>query len=604
MEGKFTDNLGKIYGLYTGGFIGFIILMAILEQMGLSAATIGILFVAFTIVVYAGIGWLSRTMEVSAYYVAGREVPTVYNGMATAADWMSGASFVALAGGIYFGGYSYLAFIVGWTGGYVLVNSLMAPYLRKFGCYTVPDFIGTRYGGNTARFCAVLVLVVASFTYVTAQINATGTIAARALQIPFEVGVWFGLLGILLCSMLGGMRAVTWTQVAQYIVLIIAYLIPVIWMSNTQGFGIIPHFGYGEAVTRIQELEPAVQLGAAAVDKPPFGGVKILSVPHFDPQGGMQSWSFATLAICMMMGTASLPHILMRYFTTPSVRDARKSVAYSLFFIFLLYFTAPALATLTKLQLLDPTLATSIIGKSIAEVQALPWVQNWSAVKMLWLNDGNGDGILQLNEFFMRADIVVLATPEIAGLPYVISGLVAAGGMAAAMSTADGLLLAIANALSHDLYYKIIDPKAETKTRLVVARILLIVIGAAAAYIASMKLTGILGAVAWAFDFAMSGLFFPLVLGIWWKRANRQGAIAGMVLGFAAGTWYLYQVYFNGMTPWMGIDHLRFGIIGASVSLISMVVVSLATEEPDAETQAMVDATRDPSGEEVLSATH
>ena len=604
MEGKFTDNIGRIYGMYTGGFIGFIILMAILEQMGMGAATIGILFVAFTIVVYAGIGWLSRTMEVSAYYVAGREVPAVYNGMATAADWMSGASFVALAGGIYFGGYSYLAFIVGWTGGYVLVNSLMAPYLRKFGCYTVPDFIGTRYGGNTARFCAVIVLVVASFTYVTAQINATGTIAARALQIPFEVGVWFGLLGILLCSMLGGMRAVTWTQVAQYIVLIIAYLIPVIWMSNAQGFGIIPHFGYGEAVARIQELEPVVQLGAAAVDKPPFGGVKILSVPHFDPQGGMQSWSFATLAICMMMGTASLPHILMRYFTTPSVRDARKSVAYSLFFIFLLYFTAPALATLTKLQLLDPTLATSIIGKSIAEVQALPWVQNWSAVKMLWLNDGNGDGILQLNEFFMRADIVVLATPEIAGLPYVISGLVAAGGMAAAMSTADGLLLAIANALSHDLYYKIIDPKAETKTRLVVARILLIVIGAAAAYIASMKLTGILGAVAWAFDFAMSGLFFPLVLGIWWKRANRQGAIAGMVLGFLAGTWYLYQVYFNGMTPWMGIDHLRFGIIGASVSLIAMVVVSLATEEPDAETQAMVDATRDPSGEEVLSATH
>ncbi len=604
MEGKFTDNLGRIYGMYTGGFIGFIILMAILEQMGMSAATIGILFVAFTILVYAGIGWLSRTMEVSAYYVAGREVPAVYNGMATAADWMSGASFVALAGGIYFGGYSYLAFIVGWTGGYVLVNSLMAPYLRKFGCYTVPDFIGTRYGGNTARFCAVIVLVVASFTYVTAQINATGTIAARALQIPFEVGVWFGLLGILLCSMLGGMRAVTWTQVAQYIVLIIAYLIPVIWMSNAQGFGIIPHFGYGEAVARIQELEPAVQLGAAAVDKPPFGGVKILSVPHFDPQGGMQSWSFATLAICMMMGTASLPHILMRYFTTPSVRDARKSVAYSLFFIFLLYFTAPALATLTKLQLLDPTLATSIIGKSIAEVQALPWVQNWSAVKMLWLNDGNGDGILQLNEFFMRADIVVLATPEIAGLPYVISGLVAAGGMAAAMSTADGLLLAIANALSHDLYYKIIDPKAETKTRLVVARILLIVIGAAAAYIASMKLTGILGAVAWAFDFAMSGLFFPLVLGIWWKRANRQGAIAGMILGFLAGTYYLYLVRFAGMEPWMGIDHLRFGIIGASVSLIAMVVVSLATEEPDAETQAMVDSTRDPSGEEVLSATH
>ncbi|MBT7148155.1 MAG: cation acetate symporter, partial [Rhodospirillales bacterium] len=221
-ESSFLDNLPKVYGIYTGGFIAFVILMAILEQMGVSAATIGILFVAFTIVIYATIGWLSRTMEVGAYYVAGRSVPALYNGMATAADWMSGASFVALAGGIYFGGYGYLAFVVGWTGGYVLVNSLMAPYLRKFGCYTVPDFIGTRYGGNLARFCAVVILVVASFTYVTAQINASGTIAARALQIPFSYGVWFGLAGILLCSMLGGMRAVTWTQVAQYIVLIIA----------------------------------------------------------------------------------------------------------------------------------------------------------------------------------------------------------------------------------------------------------------------------------------------------------------------------------------------------------------------------------------------
>ena len=209
MNGSFIQNLGRVYGLYTGGFIVFILLMAILEQMGVSAATIGILFVAFTIAIYALIGWLSRTMQVDAYYVAGREVPAVYNGMATAADWMSGASFVALAGGIYFGGYGYMGFIVGWTGGYVLVNSLMAPYLRKFGCYTVPDFVGTRYGGNLARFVAVVILVVASFTYVTAQINASGTIAARALQIPFSYGVWLGLLGILLCSMLGGMRAVT-----------------------------------------------------------------------------------------------------------------------------------------------------------------------------------------------------------------------------------------------------------------------------------------------------------------------------------------------------------------------------------------------------------
>ena len=229
--------------------------MALLEQFGVGARAIGIMFLVFTLVIYAGIGWLSRTMQVDAYYVAGREVPAVYNGMATAADWMSGASFVALAGGIYFGGYQYLGYVIGWTGGYVLVNALMAPYLRKFGCYTVPDFIGTRYDGNFARFVAVIILVVASFTYVTAQIIATGTIASRAFGIPFGIGVWAGLLGILLCSMLGGMRGVTWTQVAQYIVLIIAYLVPVIWMSNAQGFGLIPQFGYGEAAQRVAELE-------------------------------------------------------------------------------------------------------------------------------------------------------------------------------------------------------------------------------------------------------------------------------------------------------------------------------------------------------------
>lgn len=607
MEGGFIENLPKIYGLYTGGFLVFIALMAVLEQMGVGADTIGILFVAFTVFIYAAIGWLSRTMQVDAYYVAGRQVPTVFNGMATAADWMSGASFVAMAGGIYMGGHSYLAFVVGWTGGYVLVAVLMAPYLRKFGCYTVPDFIGTRYGGNVARFCAVIVLVVASFTYVTAQINATGTIAARALHIPFEVGVWFGLLGILLCSMLGGMRAVTWTQVAQYIVLIIAYLVPVIWMSNKQGFGLIPQFVYGDAVARIGELEVLHQVGILKPEKleGAFTGMGALVNSHAGAaDGAIPAWRFVTLVACMMIGTASLPHILMRYFTTPSVRAARASVAWSLLFIFLLYFTAPALATFTKLQVLDPNLATSIIGKPLADVMSLDWVKNWTDVAMLAIKDSNGDGIVQVNEFFMRADIVVLATPEIAGLPYVISGLVAAGGMAAAMSTADGLLLAIANALSHDLYYKIIDPKAETAKRLIVARVLLIVIGALGAFVASMKLTGILGAVAWAFCFAMSGLFFPLVLGIWWKRANRAGAIAGMVVGLAAGTWYLYMVYNGLMTPWWGMDHLRFGIVGAGASLVAMVAVTLMTPAPDKETQDMVDEIRIPRGNTILGTTH
>ena len=607
----FINNLPRIYGTYTGGFLIFIILMAIAEQAGMTAKTIGICFVAFTVAIYALIGWISRTVQVDAYYVAGRQVPTVFNGMATAADWMSGASFVAMAGGIYFGGYTYMAFLVGWTGGYVLVSSLMAPYLRKFGCYTVPDFIGTRYGGNAARFMAVVVLTLASFTYVTAQINATGTIASRALGIPFELGVWVGLVSILLCSMLGGMRAVTWTQVAQYIVLIIAYLIPVFWISNKNGFGFFPHLMLADEVARLNDLEAtfglvknaAADIKAAGVP----GGLKSISVPHSDvPAGGMAAWKFISLAICMMVGTASLPHILMRYFTTPSVKAARKSVAWSLFFIALLYTSAPMLATLSKISLIDPNLPTGIIGKPIAEIMQIEWVNAWINVKQAFIADFNGDGILQLNEWFMRGDVVVLATPEVAGLPYVISGLVAAGGMAAAMSTADGLVLAIANALSHDVYFSMIDPKADVRKRLIVARVLLVVIGAAGAYIASMRITSILGAVAWAFDFAMSGLFFPLILGVWWKRATRQGAIAGMIAGLASGTAYLIYVYpkFMGNAPWLGIDHLRFGIIGASVCLVVMVVVSLMTEEPDKATQQMVDEVRVPSGKTILGKQH
>jgi cation/acetate symporter len=372
-------------------------------------------------------------------------------------------------------------------------------------------------------------------------------------------------------------------------------------MSNKQGFGIIPHFSYGEAVQKIAELEATYGLNKAAEN---VAGVAVLTTPHNAPGGGMEAWKMVTLSVAMMTGTASLPHILMRYFTTPSVRSARKSVGWSLLFIFLLYFTAPALATLTKLQLLDPTLPTAVIGKGIEEVLALDWVKNWSAVGMLAVVDQSGDGIVQLNEFFMRPDIVVLATPEIAGLPYVISGLVAAGGLAAAMSTADGLLLAIANALSHDLYYKMIDPKADTRRRLIVARVLLLGIAALAAFIASLKLTGILGAVAWAFCFANSGLFFPLVLGVWWKRANAPGAIAGMVVGFGVGSWYLYMVYAAGMTPWLGLDHLRFGIVGMAASLIAMVVVTLLTPAPSKEVQDMVDEVRIPSGGTILSADH
>ena len=605
IKGNFIDNLPRVYGIYTGGFLAFIIIMAIGEQMGMSAKAIGIAFVAFTVAIYAIIGYLSRTAQADAYYVAGRQVPTVFNGMATAADWMSGASFVAMAGGIYFKGYGYMALLVGWTGGYVLVASLLAPYLRKFGCYTVPDFIGTRYGGNLSRFLAVMVLTVASFTYVTAQINATGTIASVALDIPFQYAVYVGLVSILLCSMLGGMRGVTWTQVAQYIVLIIAYLLPVFWISNKMGAGFFPHFMLADEVARIADLESQFGLGTiknsaadlATVPKGLAGITKAHSAVNATP------WAFISLALAMMMGTASLPHVMMRYFTTPSVKAARKSVGWSLFFIFLLYSSAPMLATLSKLSLIDPNLATGIIGKSISEVQAIDWYQNWNQANLMFVSDFNGNGTLELNEFFMGGKAVVLATPEIAGLPYVISGLVAAGGMAAAMSTADGLILAIANALSHDLYYKIIDPKAETAKRLVVARVLLVVIGFAGATIAAMEIQGILGSVIWAFDFAMSGLFFPLVLGVWWKRANREGAIAGMALGLISGTAYLIWVR-NGGSGFLGITQLTFGIFGSAVSLVSMVVVSLITSAPDNATQKMVDEVRVPSGKSILGKQH
>ena len=603
IKGKFIDNLPKVYGIYTGGFLVFIIIMAIAEQAGMSAKMIGIFFVAFTVLIYALIGWLSRTLQTDAYYVAGRQVPTVFNGMATAADWMSGASFVAMAGGIYFKGYGYMALLVGWTGGYVLVASLLAPYLRKFGCYTVPDFIGTRYGGNLARFSAVIVLTVASFTYVTAQINATGTIASVALDIPFEIAVYVGLASILMCSMLGGMRAVTWTQVAQYIVLIIAYLLPVFWISNNIGAGFFPHFMLADEVARIAELEGQfgfVKNSAADLATVPKG---LSAITKAHSSVNATPWAFISLAVCMMAGTASLPHVMMRYFTTPSVRTARRSVGWSLFFIFLLYSSAPMLATLSKISLMDPNLATGIIGKSITEVQALDWYQNWNQAKLMFVSDFNGNGTLELNEFFMKGSAVVLATPEIAGLPYVISGLVAAGGMAAAMSTADGLVLAISNALSHDVYYKIINPKAETAKRLIVARVLLVLIGFAGATIAALEIQGILGSVIWAFDFAMSGLFFPLVLGVWWKRANAPGAVAGMLLGLISGTAYLVWVR-SGGSGFLGITQLTFGIVGAAVSLVSMIVVSLITAAPDAATQKMVDDVRVPSGKTILGKQH
>ncbi|HEX6959096.1 MAG TPA: sodium:solute symporter family protein [Ferrovibrio sp.] len=597
---SFIDNLGKIYGIYTGGFAAFVILLAILEQMGVPNRIIGYLFVFLTVGVYALIGILSRTAEMGEYYVAGRKVPALYNGMATGSDWMSAASFIGMAGTLYLLGYDGLAFVLGWTGGYLLVSILLAPYLRKFGQYTVPDFLGARYGGNLARFCGVVVLISASFTYVTAQIFGVGIIASRFLGISFEVAVFVGLAGILVCSMLGGMRAVTWTQVAQYIILIIAYLIPVIILSAKVTGVPIPQLMYGQALEKIEVLEKSI------------GVVKGHVMPFANAKGELSfidAVNFFALILCLMVGTAALPHILMRYFTTPSVRDARKSVAWSLFFIFLLYFTAPAYAAFAKLEVYQ-----NVIGLHIDQLPQ--WVQSWGEIGLVGTCDrpdaaarfalckgvtGNGDGILQLSEFRIAADAIVLATPEIAGLPYVIAGLVAAGGLAAALSTADGLLLAIANALSHDIYYRMINPHAETKRRLIISRVLLVVVAIIAAWVASTKPSTILSMVAWAFSIAASGLFPALVMGIWWKRTTNTGAVAGMIAGYGVCVYYLVMTQFYHMPLWFGIKNVSSGLFGLPVAFIVTYVVSKMTAEPSKEMQDFIDSIRIPRGEVKLA---
>ncbi|MCS6878523.1 MAG: sodium:solute symporter family protein [Geminicoccaceae bacterium] len=616
----FVANLGKIYGYYTGVFLAFVVFLAILEQLGVPGYILGYAFVLLTIAVYAGIGILSRTAQVSEYYVAGRRVPAFYNGMATAADWMSAASFIGMAGSLYAQGYDGLAFILGWTGGYVLVAVLVAPYLRKFGAYTVPDFLAARYGGNLARFIGVIILVSCSFIYLMAQLTGTGLVAARLLGIPFEYGVFVGLVGILVCSMLGGMRAVTWTQVAQYIVLIIAYLIPVVILS-TQKTGVpLPQLVYGQILQEITTLERT-----AAYIAPFVGEAK----GHTTPFWFRDPLNFFGLIFCLMVGTASLPHVIMRFFTTPSVREARQSVGWSLLFIFILYFTAPAYAVFAKYEVF-----TNVLGKDISTLQAVAALPSWiftygkiGLLKICGANAASPEAVfaacqavkdaagnlapvktLTFNHFSILPDTVVLATPEIAGLPYVIAGLVAAGGLAAALSTADGLLLAIANALSHDIYYKMLDPKAPTARRLIVARVLLIFVALLAAYTAITLPQGILIFVSWAFSVAASGFFPALVLGVFWKRCTTAGAIAGMIAGFVVCVVYMFGTEYYGMARWFqgtwlsrqGLSNIASGVIGIPVAFLVTIVVSLMTKAPSKELQDFIDQIRVPKGGPVM----
>ncbi len=681
----FKGAINRVFAWFALGFLVFVLTLAVFEQMGMSRQRIGLIFLLATIALYAGIGILSRTTDEAEYYVAGRRIPAVYNGMATGADWMSAASFIGLAGTLYLSGYNGLAFILGWTGGYCLVAFLLAPYLRKFGQFTIPDFLGERYGGHAPRLLGVLAALLCSFTYVVAQIYGVGIITARLTGVAFELGIFLGLGGILLCSFLGGMRAVTWTQVTQYFVLIVAYLLPVVWLSVKQTGVPLPQAIYGyqlqkvtarekELVSDAGELEVrewfsqrASELSAKLLD--PAGALandraraakavaelkakdaplasiyaaeRTLSTlprnaeaarlawaaakaeaeaksrplngmaPHAqqflgDPNGNAQERTdfdtsrrnFLALVFCLMVGTAALPHILIRYYTVPSVKEARRSVAWSLLFIVLLYLTAPALAVLVKYEIF-----TLVVGTPFSQLPE--WITAWNKVdpKLLSVVDVNRDGLLQLNELSISSDVIMLAAPAIGGLPYVVSGLVAAGGLAAALSTADGLLLTIAGALSHDVYYKMIDPNASTARRVTLSKVLLLVVALGAAYVASRRPADILFLVSAAFSFAAAAFFPALTLGIFWKRATGIAASLGILAGLGTTLVYmmLTQPWMRGLFGitrpiqlWWEIQPISAGVFGVPVGFAVIILVSLVTRRPDAAARDLVEFIRYP----------
>ncbi len=669
------SQLRRYYTFYSVSFFAFILVLGALERYGMPPRWIGYAFLFLTIILYAAIGVVARTSNVAEYYVAGRRIPAVFNGMATGADWMSAASFIGLAGTLYLTGYQGLAYVMGWTGGYVLVALLLAPYLRRFGQYTIPDFLGARYGGNAARLVGVFATVLASFVYVVAQIYGVGVITSRFVGLQFEIGVFVGLAGILVCSFLGGMRAVTWTQVAQYLVLIVAYITPVAMLSYKVTGVPVPQIMYGQVLKKVEILENTISNDPAEIDvrrlyleRADSFHKRISSLPESlieerrvlstqidqlrnsnarmrdvfalerqrrelpkTPELAREHWeslmqqdsqrsaklvhhaepfpgkdeaesntarlNFITLVFCLMVGTAALPHVLMRYYTTPSVREARSSVFWSLLFILALYLTAPAYAVFAKYEIYS-----NLVGSTIDQLPG--WINAWGKVGLVSIEDINRDGILQLAELSLNPDVIVLATPEIAGLPYVISGLVAAGALAAALSTADGLLLTIASALSHDVYYKVFRPHATTQWRLVVSKSLLLVVAVLAAMVASQKPATILFMVAWAFSLAGSAFFPALVLGIFWKRANKAGAISGMVVGLLVTVYYMIRVQFDtipwlgihgiGMEPWLGIQSTSAGVWGVAIGFLTIIMVSLLSAPPNRETQQFVETVRYP----------
>ncbi|CAE8632824.1 unnamed protein product, partial [Polarella glacialis] len=570
----FNAMLAKVYVAYTGGFVFFVLFLGFLEAVGVPDQAIGILFVIFTLGMYAAIEIASRTSKSDDSYVAGRNVPPIFNGRATAADWMSGASFVGIAGTLYALGYDGLAYIIGWAG---FIAS------RNWGTAQLPGGKVVELSG-VSRFLATIVLLSWSFSYLAAQAYSTSVIVSRFIGIQFEVVVFSGLPRVLFCSLLGGMRAVTYTQVAQYVIPIIAYTVPAICKPTIQDNGFnqnnpVEFLAYGGTLRAItfRKKEMAL-LGLAS---------KV--TPYLEPK--WRRVDFFTLTFCLMVGTASLSHVLMRYFATPSVCSAQRSVAWSLGFFLVLYMTAPAYAAFAKLEVFPNVSRTplNVLRKWIFAFGriGLPTVCGKA------VTSSSGDYLLELKGLKISTDAMVIATPEIAGLPYTLAGLVSGGGLAALLSTADGLLLTISDALCHDIYFRLIDNKASIRKRLMISRVLLAVIAFVAAGTAASKPADILSRVAWAFSLAASGNFPALCLGIWWRRANAQGAIAGQICGWGLTLAYLLGTRYSGWALWGGISNVAAAVFGLPVGFAANINVSLLTPPPPDEVLAMVDSLRD-----------
>jgi cation/acetate symporter len=516
---------------------------------------VSLIIILASFALYIGIAIFNRARATSDFYVAGRGVPPVYNGMAIGADWMSAASFIGMAGTIMALGYGGLAYIMGWTGGYLLLTFLLAPQLRKYGRYTVPEFIGDRFDSHTARIVAAICTIIISFTYSIGQLSGSGVVIGRLFEIDAKVGTMIGVVLIAFYAAMGGMKGITWTQVAQYIVLIVAYLIPVIFISLQLTSNPLPWLSYGKIVEEIGELDR--QLGFTE---------------YFAPFATGSEWQFLALMFTLMCGTAGLPHVIVRFYTVSTMKAARWSGAWALLFIGLLYLSAPAYAAFSRFILM-----TQVAGQKMTELPA--WTQSWIDTGLLKLADVNGDGILQWQEMTIANDIVVMATPEIANLGVFVIGLMAAGAMAAALSTAGGLMISLSSSFAHDIYYRVLKPDASEKNRLSVARWSIAVATLIAGLVALNPPGAITQIVAWAFAIASSTFFPALVLGVWWKRSNAKGVISGMIIGLVVVLTYIFAAKYGGFTI-LGIIDTGAGIFGAIAGFLGNIIVSLMTEAP------------------------